>query len=100
MALVNVKQNHGEFLRDFIARFNEKTLSIDEFDQRITMVALHNGLRVGSFAQSLAKTPPCTFTEVLARANKYINAEEIMKVKQVEQPNKRVKRPRPSTSRM
>ena len=40
MALVNVKQNQGESLRDFVARFNEEALSIDEFDQRIAMVAL------------------------------------------------------------
>jgi len=32
MALMNVKQNQGESLRDFMARFNEETLSIDEFD--------------------------------------------------------------------
>ena len=84
MALVNVKQNQGESLRDFMARFNEETLSIDEFDQRIAIVAPQNGLRLGSFAQSLAKTPSRTFTKVLARANKYINAEEIMKVKRAE----------------
>ena len=84
MALVNIKQNQGESLRDFVVRFNEEALSIDKFDQKIAMVALQNGLRVGSFAQSLAKTPPRTFTEVLARANKYINAEEIMKVKRAE----------------
>ena len=53
------------------------------------MVALQNGLRVGSFAQSLAKTPPCTFTKVLAQANKYVNAEEKRKVKRVGQPDKK-----------
>ena len=46
-------------------------------------------MRVGPFAQSLAKTPPRTFTEVLARANKYINAEEMMKVKRAEQPDRK-----------
>ncbi|XP_052180473.1 uncharacterized protein LOC127793785 [Diospyros lotus] len=89
MALVNIKQNQGESLRDFVARFNEEALSIDEFDQRIAMMALQNGLRAGPFAQSLAKTPPRTFTEALTRANKYINAEEVMKVKRVEQPDKK-----------
>ena len=55
------------------------------------MVALQNGLRAGPFAQSLAKTPPRTFTEALARANKYINAEEVMKVKRAEQPDRKEK---------
>ncbi|XP_052176698.1 uncharacterized protein LOC127791001 [Diospyros lotus] len=72
MALVSIKQNQGESLRDFVARFNEEALSINEFDQRIAM--------------SLAKTPPRTFTEALAQANKYINAEEVMKVKRAKQP--------------
>ncbi|XP_052176598.1 uncharacterized protein LOC127790906 [Diospyros lotus] len=72
-----------------MARFNEEALSIDKFDQRIAMVALQNGLRVGPFAQSLAKTPPHTFTEALTRANKYINAEEVKKVKRAEQPDKK-----------
>ncbi|XP_052211123.1 uncharacterized protein LOC127813960 [Diospyros lotus] len=58
MALVNVKQNQGDSLRDFVARFNEEALSIEEFDQWIAMVALQNGLRAGPFTQSLAKTPP------------------------------------------
>ena len=89
MDLVNVKQNQGESLRDFVARFNEEALSIDEFDQQIAMVALQNGLRARPFAQSLAKTPPRTFTKVLARANKYINAEEMMKVKRAKQPDKK-----------
>ncbi|XP_052175321.1 uncharacterized protein LOC127790084 [Diospyros lotus] len=89
MALVNIKQNQGESLRDFVARFNEEALSIDEFDQRIAMVALQNGLRTGPFTQSLANTLPRTFTEALTRANKYINAEEVMKVKRAEQPDKK-----------
>ncbi|XP_052181856.1 uncharacterized protein LOC127794645 [Diospyros lotus] len=69
--------------------FNEEALSIDEFDQRIAMVALQNGLRAGPFAQSLAKTPPRTFTKALTRVNKYINAEEVMKVKRAKQPDKK-----------
>ncbi|XP_052203146.1 uncharacterized protein LOC127808616 [Diospyros lotus] len=89
MALVNIKQNQGESLRDFVARFNEEALSIDEFDQRIAMMALQNGLRAGPFAQSLAKTPPRTFIEALTWANKYINAEEVMKVKRAKQPDKK-----------
>jgi len=40
MALVNIKKNQCKSLRDFMTRFNEEALSIDEFDQRIAMVAL------------------------------------------------------------
>ena len=48
------------------------------------MVAFQNALRLGHFMQSLAKTPPLTFTEMLGWATKYINVEEVMQAKRVE----------------
>ena len=48
MTLVNLKQNPGESLSDFVARFNVEALTIENLDQGIT--------------QSLAKRPPQTFT--------------------------------------
>ena len=58
-----------------------EALSIEGFDQSVMMVAFQNALRPGPFAQSLAKTPPLTFTEALSRATKYINAEKVMQAK-------------------
>ncbi|XP_052179879.1 uncharacterized protein LOC127793139 [Diospyros lotus] len=76
MALVSMKQNQGEPLKDFVSRFNMEALSIENFDHNVAMVAFQNALRPGPFAQSLAKTPPSAFTDILGRATKYINAEE------------------------
>ncbi|XP_052198328.1 uncharacterized protein LOC127805619 [Diospyros lotus] len=92
MTLVNLKQNQGESLTDFVARFNMEALSIENLDQSIAMVAFQNALRVGPFTQSLAKRPPQTFTEILSRATKYINAEEVMRVKRSEYSDKKEKR--------
>ena len=61
-----------------------EALSIESFDQSVAMVAFQNALRSGPFVQSLAKTPPLTFTEMLGRATKYINAEEVIQAKRAE----------------
>ncbi|XP_052177663.1 uncharacterized protein LOC127791727 [Diospyros lotus] len=58
MALVSMKQNQGEPLKDFVSRFNMEALSIENFDHSVAMVAFQNALRPGPFAQSLAKMPP------------------------------------------
>ncbi|XP_052203975.1 uncharacterized protein LOC127809253 [Diospyros lotus] len=92
MTLVNLKQNQGESLTDFVARFNMEALSIENLDQSIAMVAFQNALRAGPFTQSLAKRPPQTFTEILSRATKYINVEEVMRAKRIEYSDKKEKK--------
>ena len=39
MALVGLKQEPSETLKDFVAHFNTEALSIGELDQNIAMVA-------------------------------------------------------------
>ncbi|XP_052206797.1 uncharacterized protein LOC127811127 [Diospyros lotus] len=84
MAFISLKQNQGESLKGFISRFNMEALSIENFDDSVAMVAFHNALRPGLFAQSLAKTPSLTFTYILGWAMKYINAKEVMQAERVE----------------
>ncbi|XP_052197258.1 uncharacterized protein LOC127804436 [Diospyros lotus] len=95
MALVSMKQNQGEPLKDFVSRFNMEALSIENFDHNVAMVAFQNALRPGPFAQSLAKTPPSTFTDILGWATKYINAEEVMQAKKTEHVEKKDKKKHP-----
>ncbi|XP_052172121.1 uncharacterized protein LOC127788039 [Diospyros lotus] len=92
MTLVNLKQNQWESLTDFVARFNMEALSIENLNQSIAMVAFQNALRVGLFTQSLAKRPPQTFTEILSRATKYMNFEEVMRAKRIEYSEKKEKK--------
>jgi len=39
MTLVNLKQNQGESLIDFVAKFNMEALSIENLNQSIAIVA-------------------------------------------------------------
>ncbi|XP_052172145.1 uncharacterized protein LOC127788065 [Diospyros lotus] len=95
MALVSMKQNQGEPLKDFVSRFNMEALSIENFDHSVAMVAFQNTLRSCPFAQSLSKTPPSAFTDILGRATKYINVEEVMQAKRAEHVEKKDKKKHP-----
>ncbi|XP_052172193.1 uncharacterized protein LOC127788122 [Diospyros lotus] len=95
MALVSMKQNQGEPLKDFVSRFNMEALSIGNFDHSVAMVAFQNALRPGPFTQSLAKTPPIMFTDISGHATKYINAEKVMQAKRAEHAEKKDKKKHP-----
>ena len=65
-------------LRSYIAHFNKEALSIDEADDKILVAAFTNGLRKGKFLFSLYKNDPKTMLDVLYRATKYMNAEDVL----------------------
>ena len=52
------------------------------------MAAFTNGLRKGKFLFSLYKNDPKTMSEVLYRATKYMNAEDVLSARE-EKPRKR-----------
>ncbi|XP_052189934.1 uncharacterized protein LOC127799746 [Diospyros lotus] len=63
--------------------------SINRWEELKTCFLAHYAPLKSHRKSSMALTPPRTFTEALARANKYINAEEVMKVKRAEQPDRK-----------
>ena len=75
---MSIKQRKDKTLRSYITRFNKETLSIDEADDKILVVAFANGLRKGKLLFSLYKNDPKTMSDVLYRATKYINAEDAL----------------------
>ena len=86
--LMSIKQREDEMLRSYIARFNKEALSIDEADDKILVATFMNGLRKGKFLFSLYKNDPKTILEVLNRATKYMNAEDVLLAHE-EKPKKR-----------
>ena len=65
-------------LRSYISRFNKEALSTDEADDKILVTAFTNGLRKGKFLFSLYKNDPKTMLDVLYKATKYMNAEDML----------------------
>ena len=72
----------------YITRFNKEALSINETNVKILMVAFTNGLRNGKFLFSLYKNNPKTMSNVLYRATKYMNVEDVLLARE-EKPKKR-----------
>ena len=85
---MNIKQWEDEMLRSYITRFNKETLSIDEANDKILVVAFTNGLWKGKFLFSLYKNDPKTMSDVLYRATKYMNVEDALLARE-EKPKKR-----------
>ena len=85
---MSIKQWKDEMLQSYIARFNKEALLIDEADDKILVAAFTNGLRKGKFLFSLYKNDPKTTSDVLYRATKYMNAEDML-LTHKEKPKKR-----------
>ncbi|XP_050290461.1 uncharacterized protein LOC126728717 [Quercus robur] len=56
--LMNIKQREDKTLRSYITCFNKETLSIDETNDKILMVAFTNGLRKGKLTSFTPLTAP------------------------------------------
>ena len=61
---------------------------IDEADDKILVAAFTNKLRKGKFLFSLYKNDPKTMLDVLYRATKYMNVEDVLLARK-EKPKKR-----------
>ena len=76
--LMSIRQQEDETLKSYITPFNKEALSIDEADDKILVTTFTNGLRKGKFLFSLYKNDLKTMSEVLYKATKYKNAEDVL----------------------
>ena len=88
---MSIRQREDESLRSYISHFNKEALSIDEADNKILVAAFTNGLRKGKFLFSLYKNDLKTISELLYRATKYMNAEDVL-LSREEKPRKKERR--------
>ena len=78
--LLTIKQSSQESLRSYVQRFNVESLKVDIPDEKFAITAFIAGLGVQSkdLMFSISKNPQASMTEVLAKADKYINDEEAL----------------------
>ncbi|XP_057972687.1 uncharacterized protein LOC131160822 [Malania oleifera] len=74
-------QGERETLKKFMHRFNAAILEVRNLDMKVALAALTTALQPESFLYSLGKNPPIDIGELMARAQKYINLEEMMDTK-------------------
>ncbi|XP_073125378.1 uncharacterized protein [Henckelia pumila] len=77
LSLFAIKQQGQEYLRAYIRRFSALALEVPTSTTDLLISAFTQGLSTGDFLKSLIKKPPSTYDELLARAEKYVNLEEI-----------------------
>ena len=85
---MSIKQWEEKTLRSYITCFNKETLLIDEADDKILVATFTNGLQKGNFLFSLYKNDQKTMSDVLYRATKYMNTEDVLLAPE-EKPKKR-----------
>ena len=76
-----VKQGKDESLKDCITRFNKEVVRVENYSDAMALTTIMVGLQPGKFHYSLAKNPSRTFTELLSRAQKYSNVDELTNAK-------------------
>jgi hypothetical protein len=79
--LLSIKQDKKESLRSYLTCFNEEVLQVEEPDDKVSMIAFLGGLCSSSFLFSVIKRPPKSFPELLAKAQKYMNAKDITRAR-------------------
>ena len=68
-------------------RFTRETLEVNKVDDKVQLTTFKAGLKSREFVVSLAKNPPKNTTEMLLKAQKYMNAEDALAaIKDVEKP--------------
>ncbi|XP_022843439.1 uncharacterized protein LOC111366994 [Olea europaea var. sylvestris] len=92
--LMQLRQGQNETLRDFMTRFNKERLQIPDLHITAAVSALTYAIKCEAFKMSLSKTPPKTVTELLTRAETYINMEETLNPRKVGPSHDRVEHKR------
>ena len=61
----------------YVKHFTRETLEVDEANDKVQLTTFKVGLRSRDLVASLAKNPPKTMVEMLLKAQKYMNADDV-----------------------
>ena len=85
--LLTIRQGEKETLRSYVKRFTRETLEVDEVEDKVQLMTFKAGLRSRDLVASLVKNPPKTIAEMLLKAQKHMNVEDVVAViRDVEKP--------------
>ncbi|XP_057464641.1 uncharacterized protein LOC130754441 [Actinidia eriantha] len=98
--LFTVHQKEAESLKDFVKRFNQATLEVEDPSDKVIIMAMMEGLRPGPLFDSLSKNVPETLSALQSKADKYIAAEELAEAKRRRRGKEDHKRKEPEARRV
>ncbi|GFS33977.1 hypothetical protein Acr_00g0031560 [Actinidia rufa] len=81
--LFTIHQKENESLKEFVKRFNQAILEVEDPSDKVIIMAMMEGLRPGPLFDSLSKNVPETLSALQSKADKYIAAEELSEAKRV-----------------
>ena len=64
-SLLTIEQGENESLRSFVTRLNKEALTVDEMDDKLLLVAFHNGVNSSLFIHKLYEQEPQTMVELV-----------------------------------
>ncbi|PSR88450.1 Beta-porphyranase [Actinidia chinensis var. chinensis] len=97
--LFTIHQKETESLKDFVKRFNQAILEVEDPSDKVIIMAMMEGLRPGPLFDSLSKNVPETLSTLQSKADKYIAAEELAEAKRRRRGKDDHKRKEPDTRR-
>ncbi|RDX70757.1 hypothetical protein CR513_49966, partial [Mucuna pruriens] len=74
--LFDTRQTGGESLKSYMARLNDATVRVNDYDQKFFVKAFKKGLRIWPFSDALALQKPMSMEEIRVRSEKHIEMEE------------------------
>ncbi|CAH9091236.1 unnamed protein product [Cuscuta epithymum] len=80
-SLTSVKQGKDEPLAQFLVRWRDEVLQVDDLDERLGVNMFTSALATGDLYRDLRRNPSTSYTEVLARAQKYASIEEEIRLR-------------------
>ena len=86
--LLIIEQGENESLQSFITHFNGEALTVEKMDDKLLLVAFHNGVNSNLFIHKLYELEPQTMAELVHLAHNFMNIEDVIiakKRKRVEQ---------------
>ena len=78
MYLWSIRQEDGESLRRYLARFTEESNKVDRFDDKDAITAITEGLRTSDFLKSIVGRVPSTMAELMTRAKTFMGVEDYL----------------------
>ncbi|XP_043710447.1 uncharacterized protein LOC122659399 [Telopea speciosissima] len=76
--LLNVVQNPGESLREYVTKFTKESLEVQDLDDQTQHAALAGGIRDLDLIKDLTRQETKTMKELLERCNEFANMVEVL----------------------
>ena len=76
--LLIIEQGENESLQSFITHFNGESLTVEKMDDKLLLVAFHNGVNSNLFIHKLYELEPQIMAELVHSAHNFMNIEDVI----------------------